>query len=303
MTTSGASRPSSPSGPFFILAAGILWGTTGTAQAFAPPDAPPLAIGAIRLIVAAAALLIFATLRGDLRRRPSWPKSSTFFAAVGVAAYQPFFFSGVAKTGVAVGTIFAIGSAPIFGGVLSMLVHGERPSPRWLLATTLAILGCVLLFAPIGTSLVDPAGILLTLLAGASYAIYAISTKELLAQHTPVAATAVTFGLGALLLFPLALTTDLHWLSQPRGLTIALHLGLVATAAAYLLFSRGLSTIPAANAVTLSLAEPLTAAFLGLVVLGETLTPWATFGVALLFGGLVLLSIGYRQPKIPSFGN
>jgi len=101
---------------------------------------------------------------------------------------------------------------------------------------------------------------------------------------------AVVFCLGALLLAPVLFLADLSWLAQPRGLAVALHLGLVATAAAYTLFARGLSAVPVASAVTLSLAEPLTAGALGVVLLGEQLAPSALLGMGLIFGGLILLS-------------
>jgi DME family drug/metabolite transporter len=99
----------------------------------------------------------------------------------------------------------------------------------------------------------------------------------------------------AVLLAPLLLVADLSWLAQPRGLAVALHLGLVATAAAYILFARGLMAIPVAAAVTFSLAEPLTAGNLGVVLLGEQPTTSAVLGTGLIFGGLVLLSLGGRR--------
>ncbi len=83
---------------------------------------------------------------------------------------------------------------------------------------------------------------------------------------------------------------DLTWLMQVNGLGVALHLGIIATAVAYLLFARGLIGVPVATAVTLSLAEPLTAALLGVVIVGESLTPVARIGVTVLFFGLAILS-------------
>jgi DME family drug/metabolite transporter len=133
-------------------------------------------------------------------------------------------------------------------------------------------------------------GILSALGAGACYAAYTLISKELLEKHSPDAVMAVVFSLAALLLLPLLLNTDLGWLAQPNGLIAALHLGLVATAAAYALFGRGLQKVPVARAVSLSLAEPLTAGLLGVLLLGESLTAPAWLGVILLFAGLVLLT-------------
>jgi DME family drug/metabolite transporter len=65
-------------------------------------------------------------------------------------------------------------------------------------------------------------------------------------------------------------------------------LGLVATAGTYLLFARGLMRLPAATVATLNLAEPLIAAILGLLVLGERPGARAAVGALSLLAGLIL---------------
>lgn len=281
----------SRTGAWLVLAAAILWGTTGTAQAFAPPGASPATVGAIRLAIGGLALLAIALGRGAFTPGRPWPRLGTGLAAVCMAGYQLCFFAAVTQTGVAIGTIVAIGSAPVLAGALGRLVFGEKLNRKWFLATALAILGCSTLIASSGTIQLEVRGIFLALGAGACYATYAAASKQLLQSHTPEAAIAVVFCLAAALLSPLLLTADLNWLAQVRGLTVALHLGLVATAAAYILFTRGLQTIPVAAAVTLSLAEPLTAALLGMLLLGESLAPAAWLGAGLLLAGLALLSV------------
>lgn len=282
-------------GPWFVLAAAVLWGTTGTAQAFAPAGAQPQAVGAMRLLIGGLALLAFAAARGVLRRGPRWSIRATLFTAGGIAAYQLCFFAAVARTGVAVGTMVGIGSAPILAGILGYLVRGERPGRRWLGATALAILGCSLLVVAGGSVSVDTVGVLLALGAGGTYATYTLASKALLEKHAPDAVMAVAFCLGALFLAPVLVRADLSWLAQPRGLAVALHLGLIATGAAYVFFARGLTAVPVATAVTLSLAEPLTAGALGVLVLGERLTLPAAIGIGLLFAGLAWLSLGRQR--------
>lgn len=303
MLSNQSSRRASIGGQWFVLAAAILWGTTGTAQAFAPIGAQPAAIGAVRLAIGGLALLIVALLRGALRRGGRWPKVQTGLAAVSMAAYQPLFFASVARTGVAVGTIVAIGSAPILAGGLGYIFHKERPGPRWMGSTVLAIAGCGLMILPKSNVQVDETGFMLALGAGVCYAAYAVASKVLLDDKPPDAVVAVVFCLSALLLAPLLFAMDLKWLLQPRGLGVALHLGIIATAAAYVLFARGLTKIPVASAVTFSLAEPLTAGMLGLAVLGEQFTLAISFGIALVFGGLALLSMnaGQALDSKPSF--
>lgn len=290
-----ANRSNPQYGALWVIAAATLWGTTGTSQALAPAGATPLVIGALRLAIGGGALLLLALARGAFAHKQPWPKTAVFISALAMAAYQPFFFGGTARTGVAVGTIVTIGSSPVLAGLLGIVVHGERPSPRWMMATFLAVLGGALLVLAGGGLSVDMGGILFSLGAGLAYATYAAASKGLLEKQPPDAATAVTFSLGALFLLPLLFTADLTWLAQPRGALVVLHLGLLATAAAYAFFARGLRLIPTATAVTLSLAEPLTAGLLGVFLLGEQLTPLAGLGIGFLFAGLALLATRKRS--------
>ena len=285
-------------GAWFVLLAAALWGTTGTSQAFAPAGFDSTVIGTLRLAIGGVALLMLAWQQGQFRHSRRWPIGATFWAAAFVASYQVCFFWGVAKTGVAVGTIVGIGSSPVAGGILGLLFRGERPGKRWLFTTLLAVTGCGLLAASGGGVSVDLFGILLAVGAGVSYAAYTLFVKDLLEDHPPDAVMAVVFCLGALLLVPLVWHGHFAWLAQPRGLAVVLHLGLVTAGVAYWLFARGLQTVGIATAVTLSLAEPATAGTLGVLVLGEHLTPTSACGIALLFAGLVVLALGSRRlPK------
>lgn len=280
-------------GSWFILAAAFLWGTTGTAQAFAPAGTQPMTVGTMRLAIGALTLAVLAAYRGELvgiRPWRSWPPVTTLAAAAGVAAYQIFFFAAVARTGVAVGTIVGIGSTPIAAGILVFLVHRIRPGRRWMAATTLAILGCVLLVLASESIRTDLLGIFLAIAAGTSYALYTMLSKDLLDSKPAGAVLTVTFSIGVLFLLPILFAGDLSWLLEPRGMAVALHLGIVTVGFAYLLFAIGLSAIPVATAATLTLAEPLTAGLLGVFVLGEKLTPSALAGIFLLLIGLLILA-------------
>jgi DME family drug/metabolite transporter len=271
--------------------AAILWGTTGTSQALAPIGAHPLTIGALRLAVGGGALLLIALFRGQVTRNCFRQPGVTLLAALLVAVYQLAFFEAVASTGVAVGTMVGIGSGPLFAGLLAFLIHSERPNRCWISATILAIAGLLVLFIPASgnVSHVKTTGVLLALIAGASYAGYTLAIKRLLPGNSPDAVIAVVFSLGAVLLTPFLFRSDLRWALEPGGLFVILHLGLIATALAYFLFARGLRSVPATHAVTLSLAEPLTAATLGIAVLKEQLTFTAASGMVLVLAGLVVL--------------
>lgn len=211
-------------------------------------------------------------------------------AAVAMAAYQPLFFGGVARTGVAVGTVVGIGSSPVFAGILGAVVRGERPGPRWLTATALALAGTALLVGTGGSDDVDPAGIALALGAGLAYAVYVLASKLVLDQGwAPDTLTVRVFAWAGLLLVPVALAAGIGPLLTPGGLLMVAHLGVVTVAVAYVLFSRGLHGVGVGAAGTLTLAEPATAAVLGVGVVGERFGGATAAGIALIAAGLVVL--------------
>ena len=290
-------------GPGFWLCLGgaVLWGTTGSSQALAPEGARPETIGAMRLAVGGTFLLVMALLRGYGPEMLRLPKKELIIAVLCTAAYQLCFFWGVAKTGIAVGTMVGIGSSPIWGGVLGFIFRGERPRGMWFLATALAIGGCVLLVGGgEGGIGVDPLGLLLALGAGGTYAMFSVSSKDMLDEFPPDAVMAMVFFGGGLLLAPLLLTADMKWLLQPRGAAVAVHLGVLATGVSYMLYSRGLKRVSVATATTLALGEPLTAGLLGVFLIGESLSGRSLAGVALLFTGLALLAFGSKARRVSS---
>lgn len=266
-----------------IILATILWGTTGTTQELAPEAASPLTISALRLLVAAVALIGIAGWRGRLRGLGNLRRPATLLAAVGVAAYQPFFFMAVDRTGVVMGTIVAIGSAPVFAGLLAWGYDRVPPSRLWTTATAVAVVGVSMLVAAGNELGAEGNGILFALVAGAAYATYVIAARQLAKNGEAIGSTAIIFALAAAMLLPLLGTDDLGWVATVGGGVAVLHLGVLATAAAYLLFANGLETTQSTTATTLSLGEPVTAALLGVVAVGERppLVGWVGFGFVL----------------------
>jgi drug/metabolite transporter, DME family len=105
------------------------------------------------------------------------------------------------------------------------------------------------------------------------------------------------FGAGAVVLAPVLAVTSTGWLLSARGLVVTVYLGVATTVVAYLLYGRGLRTVPAPVAVTLGLAEPLVAALLGLAVLGERLSGPSVAGLILVGLALVALTVPVRTPR------
>lgn len=275
-----------------VVAASVLFGTTGTAQELGPDGTTPLGVGTLRIVVGAAALWCFA------RRIPSLAELRRhlgLFAlgALGVAVYQPSFFAGTDRSGVALGTVVALGSGPVFAGLLEWAWLRRVPTAGWALATGVMLVGGTLLVFSGGASTsFDAVGTLASLAAGLGYAVYAIAAKLLIDRGVDsTVSLAWPFTLGALVLVPFALGEPLDWVATRSGALMLLHLGVLTVGLAYYLYGTGLRWLPTSTAVTLTLAEPLTAALVAVVVLDERLEPLGWLGAALVLAGLALVGL------------
>lgn len=279
-------------GALLLLISSILWGTTGTAQTFLPASASSLTVGAVRLSLASLALVTIVLLQGGFKFTPAWSWKTAIMGGAGIAVSQLSFLSGVRMTGVAVGTIVTMGSAPIFAAVLDAILQKEQFSRNWYLATLVSVAGILALALGSSSRIdVNPLGILLTLLAGLSAAVMMMANKRLLKGHPIPTVLAVNTTIGAILVSPLFFAGDFSWLATPRGIAVALHLGLVTNVAAQFIFAGGLRIVSVHSAATLSLGEPLTATLLGILVVGEQFTVYTIIGMVLIFVGLLILTL------------
>jgi drug/metabolite transporter, DME family len=304
---------------FVILLACLCFGTTGTAQALGANGASSSSIGAARILIGGGLLALIAggmwLRRRELPFRHNYAsgggEASRFrtlalvtIGALGVLAYQPTFFLGTRLNGVAIGTIVALGSAPMITGLLDWALRRRFPGLLWLTATLVATVGVTLLSGmtsgatDAGGNTISVLGIVSSLGAGASYAVYTLASKALLDHGwSPVGTMGGVFGLAAAFSVPLLLAGDTSWLATPSGLAMALWLGVVTTTVAYLLFAWGLRRLPAATVSTLTLGEPLTATLLGILLLGERLPPVAIVGLVVLGAGLTILIAPWRRKR------
>lgn len=274
--------------PFAVIAAAMLFGTTGTTRALGPESATTLGVGAVRLVLGAAVLAAGVAAIGR-----SWRGLDPRLVVSGglaVATYQVTFFTGTLRSGVTVGTVTALATGPVAAGIIEAGRRRAAPHRVWMMSTGVAIAGVTLSVGAAGPLRLETWGIVAAVAAGASYAVYATTVSMQIARGAdPLAAMAATFLAGAVMIAPLLFVEPLGWLTTARGLTAAVHLGVATVAVAYALFAFGLARLSVSTAVTLTLAEPVTAAVLGRVILYETLTWGAWTGVALVVLALALL--------------
>jgi DME family drug/metabolite transporter len=294
-------------GALAVLAAALLWGTTGTAAALAP-EVGPLAIGAAAMGIGG--LLQAATARRPIARHAAilrGRRGLVLLGAVAVAVYPLAFYSSMRLAGVAVGTVVSLGSAPLASALVERLVDGHRLSRRWLLGAGVGVAGMVLLCVAqavggghaaggAGTAASAVLGVLLGLVAGATYALYSWVAHRLMLAGVPSrAAMGAVFGVGGLLLLPVLALTGAPLVASWGNAAVGGYMALVPMFTGYVLFGWGLARVAVSTATTLTLLEPAVAAVLAVLVVGERLPVAGWVGVGLVVACLAVLTVPARS--------
>lgn len=280
--------PHSARGIALVLLAAMLWGTTGTAQSLAPATLSPYWVGALRLVIASGFFALLAW-RAPGRSGP-WPWARVLLAGGCIAVYNLSFFAGVRQSGVALGTAIAIGSGPIWAGLVQTVVARRLPPALWWLGTLVSVAGgAAMALGQGGGVRLSVAGVALCLLAGLAYATYTLANKSLVLALGPARTNLAVFGSAALLSVPWAWALGGALQAGAGAWGVVLFLGLVSTGLSYLLFSSGLRHISGTTGVTLALGEPVTAFVLAVLVVGERQQALAWLGLAGVLAGLLLV--------------
>ena len=265
------------------------WGTTYLTTTELLPPGRPLLAGALRALPAGL------VLAAATKRRPVgtwWAKAlllgtlniGGFFALLFVAAYR--LPGGVAATLGAVQPLIAAG--------LAAILLRERVRRNVVIAGVLGLVGVGLLVLRAGAQL-DVGGVAAGLAGATSMATGVVLTKRWGRPVPLLTFTAWQLVAGGLVLLPLALGVE----GLPAQLTGAnilgyLWLATAGTGVAYVLWFRGIDTLPVSQVSLLALLSPLVATTAGWVVVGQRLTTAQIAGAVLV---LVAMWLGQRRPQ------
>lgn len=302
-TTSMAAA--TPSAVWALVVSCVLWGTTGTAASFMSDSVSPVAIGASTMTFGG--LLLFATSARAASAvvRDTALRGWLLAAAAGMVAYPLAFYASMDLAGVAIGNVVSLGSGPLFAALLEWRVSRQRLTLRWMLCTSVAIVGVALLVArghgdasPVDSAGI-PAGVVLGLVAGAGYALFTFASGIIIrGGHGGRATMGAAFGLAAVPLSLVLLITGAPLLESALNIGLAGYLAVGPMFVAYLFFGWGIRALRSSTVTVITLLEPLVATLLAIIVVGERLDPLGWLGLALILGGVTVLSSA-RRPREP----
>ncbi|MFI1205751.1 DMT family transporter [Streptomyces sp. NPDC020883] len=296
-------------GLVYVSLAATAWGTAGAAAAllYQGSGLGPLALtfwrtfgGLLLLLAVRAARRPRTTGTADTAAAPAEPlrRRVARAAVIGLAlaVFQAAYFASVEVTGLAVGTVVTMGAGPVLIAVGARLTMGERLGAGGILAVAGALTGLlVLVLGGEGTATVRPAGVGYALLAAAACAVMTLTTRRFGrgGGSDPYASTLGAFAVGALCLLPFAAAEGLwpHLNDLGRSLLLLGYIAAIPTALAYGLYFAGLAVVRAATASVISLIEPVSAAAIAVLFLGERLSAATAAGTTVLLTAVAALAV------------
>ena len=280
-----------------VILASLLWGTKGTAATFAPALSP-LFIGSFAMGMGGILQCGLATVK-IVHDRALLAVHCRFLivGALAVAIYPLAFYSSMRLSGVTIGTVVSIGSAPILSAIIEYFSRDFQLNKQWAMGALFGIIGMVMLaFSDNASTTIQYThvnlGILLGLVAGLTYALYSWSARQLMLKGVNTkAAMGATFGCGGLLLIPVMLITGSAFVTSWNNMAVGFYMALIPMFLGYLCYGFGLSKISASMATTITLLEPVIAAILAMLIVGECLSLIGWIGMLLIFICLIMVTL------------
>lgn len=280
--------------PWFILLAGILWGSMGIFVRVLNQDGiEAIDIVAIRAITTTFCLLILLLLLDrqllKIKIRDIWCFLGT--GVLSILFFNYCYFHTIELTSMSVAAVLLY-SSPAFVMLLSyFLFHEQITICKWV-SLVLVIIGCAFVTGIVGNAgVLTMRGIFTGLGAGLGYALYSIFSRYAIEKGyhslTILFYTFLFAMIGVIPLADLSLIAKVTF-SAPVKVGFVFAFGIVSTVLPYLVYTAGLVYVENGKAAILAAIEPVMATVLGVVLYQEKISAWNILGILFVFGSIVL---------------
>jgi len=298
-------QPASTPRPFTALDAALIvtmafWAGNVVVSKPAIDALPPLAYNVIRFSVSVTGLyVVLRSQKIDLRLPRSEWRPVVVAGLFNYGLYQTVYITGLHLT-TAGNTALIVNIGPVWVVLTNAWRSQERLSRGALLGTLIALLGVVLVvvgrYASQGSvsfGRATLAGDVLIFGASFCWALGVLSTGDPLSRnsHLPITFWMLVCGVVCQTVVGLPQLISVNWGTTltPALIAAVLYSGLISVAGGTIIFNSGIKRIGAARTAVYNNLQPLIAAGMAIVLLGEPFTPWLLIGGALTFAGLVLV--------------
>jgi len=264
--------------------ASILWGSNGVIVNLV--ELHPTTIAFFRVLIGGLTLIIVSVLVKGLETL----KVNGFFkrlVVLGALLAAGWYFLFQAMKLIPIGAAVLINYlAPVFVAVLAPSVLHERLEKKIAIAIVLSILGVFLIsYQGLGSGGLNILGIIFGLLAAISYGGFVIYSKQTLAMLSYYTVAIYSYLVSALILSPSLLLIKSPL--SPNSLILLFLMGVLNTGVAVTLYLKGLRSLKAQEAATITYLEPLSAIIFGYFMLGQEIS------IDIILGGALILTSQY----------
>jgi len=283
-----------------LLTLATLWGGSYSFIKIGVETIPPLTLIAGRTLIAG--LILLAVIRWRGLRMPrdltSWRR---FLTQACLNSVVPFTLIAWAEKSVDAGLASILnGTTPVFVFLISLaLTPAKRPDWRKGLGVGAGLAGVSLIvgvdaFTGLGGAVLPQLAIVVATIA---YACAALFGRHFTGMD-PLLPAAGSMIAGTVLLIPASLVVDRPWGLTPstESLLALLALSVVSTALAFAIYFRLIRTLGSVGTTAVAYLRVPIGVAIGLVFLGETLSPTAWAGLALVVVGVMAMTLPERRP-------
>ncbi len=277
-----------------IAGAGTLWGLIGLfVNLLATKGFAPLQITTLRVTIA----LLFTALiiwRTDIRQFFIRPKDWWMFfgnGVIGLVFFNWCYFNAIAGGSLAVAALLLY-TAPVFVMLMSVILFHEKLTKEKIIALILTFIGCGCITGAFAGNLsVSRETFLYGLASGFGYALYSIFGKPATKRYSALTVSLWCFIFAAVFTLPLSgLVSKAPLFSDRMIWGGILGIGLISCVFPNVLYMRGLQQLEAGHAAILATIEPVVAAIVSYLFLGEAFTWQKVLGIVLILSAVPILN-------------
>lgn len=282
----------------------IFWGSNISIIKVALKHMNPMSFNCIRFVLASIAFsVIYRHVFQQKFSRTELAKMA-LLGILGNTCYQLLFIHGVQFSQVS-HTSILLGTTPVFTAFLSSILGHEGLTRRLWGGVFLSFAGVVLIvFGRHGFEVGDTRGLIgdgFVVLASLMWSIYTIFSRETVSKYSPQHYVVVTVLFGALAMIPVSIPGLLHqdWSQLGAYEYFAIiYSALLALVFGYSAWYYGVQKLGSTRTSAYSNLTPVAGLVIGMIFLGERLSPWQWVGAAIIFTGLALNRFSTPKPVV-----
>jgi drug/metabolite transporter (DMT)-like permease len=280
-------------GALFLSLAASIWGAMYVVVKVVVDVVPPLELVWIRYVIAVITLAII-----GICMKQSWKIAKRDWLLIFLVGLIGNTISIVTQeTGTMLSTAqmgaIITATTPAFMVIFARFILKEKITIKKCLSILLATIGVVVIVGSGRIDVTQKLGGLSLLIAAVTWAIMSVLVKKIPSHYSQIVVTTYSSMIAVILLTPFVLPklNDLDYtrIVDPTISGGLLYLGIVSTAGGFLLWNKGLQLMNASSGGLFFFFQPIVGAFLGWLLLQETIGASFWLGTILIFSGVFIV--------------